>query len=393
MIQTLRRYRVITPLLVLLVLGAVAGFLLDKRDDERRSGPALFSRDADSDGTLALALWLERMGYDVRRLEWTEAVPSEDLDLLFLLRPTRRLRSSEADDLLGWINAGGVLVYHPNRFSSSNTPPGPTDGLTNALGLETRRVSTIARARVGLPLSTRPELSELGAGATLELELQDAAWVPLLLSEHRVLGATRPLGRGRVYAFTTPALFDNQRIAEPGNAEMILSILNQNMAVRRVAFDEYHHGLVRDPDLMTTVRSNPWGWSLLYAGLATLLFLVWGGRRFGPPLIPEPILGRSTGDYVSALAGLIQRARSVSWAQREYTRLLRRELSRLLGVRTDASLADLARVIEGRPGGASLGLVHRLRELEGSTVSERALLDRVRDSERDLRVLRGVEEG
>jgi hypothetical protein len=390
MIAVLRRYRAYTPLLVLLLVGAIAGFFLQERDEERRGVPSLFSRDSRPDGTLGLALWLERMGLDVSRVEWTEAVPDESVDLLFVLRPTRRFRLNEAEDVVDWVTAGRTLVYHPNLLFTSTDFPSPADGLSGALGLDARRITRSNNSRVGIPLATRPELSDVGSGATLELVLNDPAWVPLLMDGSRVVGASRSLGRGRVYAFTTPSLFDNQHIVENGNRDVILNLLAGHPNVRRVAFDEYHHGSVLDPDLMTAVRTNPWGWAILYAAGATLLFLIWGGRRFGPPIVPEPVMGRSTGDYVSALAGLIQRSRSVSWTQRESARLARRELSRLLGTRPDASIADIASALRARRG-ASPDLSERIRDLEGAPLSERALIDCVRAVERDLRSLRGVE--
>ena len=76
-------------------------------------------------------MWLERLGYSVDRLEWTVAVPGrDDVDLLFLLRPTRRLRANEADDIVHWIADGGTLVYHPNVFFPSTSAPLPSDGLS-----------------------------------------------------------------------------------------------------------------------------------------------------------------------------------------------------------------------------------------------------------------------
>jgi hypothetical protein len=391
MMGALWRYRAYTPLLALLLLGAIAGLLLQERAEEHRSGPSLFSRDSRPEGTLALALWLERIGLEVSRVEWTEAVPDESVDLLFVLRPTRRFRLEEAEDLVAWVGAGGTLAYHPNLFFTSTQFPSPADGLAEPLGLEARRITRSDNARIGVPFATRPELSDVGSGATLELLLNDPAWVPLLLDGSRVLGASRSLGRGRVYAFTAPSLFENRRIAEGGNRDVILSILAVHPNIRRVAFDEYHHGSVLDPDVMTAVRSNPWGWAILYAAAATLLFLVWGGRRFGPAIVPERIMGRSTGDYVSALAGLIQRSRSVTWTQRESARLARLELSRLLGTRPNASFAELARALQTRRG-APPDLSERLRDLEGAPLSERALIDCVRAVERELRSVRGVED-
>ena len=94
---------------------------------------------------------------------------------------------------------------------------------------------------------------------------------------------------------------------------------------------------------------------------------------------------------MSALAGLIQRTRSVGWAQRELARLSRMEISRLLGVRADIPVKDLGGVLEGRRNDMSAELADRIGDLEGSTMSERALLDRAREIEHGLRTLRGVE--
>ncbi|HEX3245356.1 MAG TPA: DUF4350 domain-containing protein [Chloroflexota bacterium] len=387
----LRRFQVFTPLMVLMLLGAIGGFTLQQRDDERRTGPSLFSRDSHPAGTLALAMWLERLGYNVDRLEWTVAVPGRDTDLLFLLKPTRRLSANEAEDLVHWIADGGTLVYHPNVFFPSTSTTSLSDGLSDALGLEARRVPRVASVSMGLPLVTRPGLSEVGAAATVELILQDAAWAPLLINQRGVFGASRRLGQGRVYALTTPALFDNENLAENGNRDVLLSLLARHPEVHRVAFDEYHHGLVRDPDLMSAVRGNAWGWALMYAVVATLLFLIWGGKRFGPAIVPERVMGRSTGDYVSALAGLLQRSRSASWAQRESARLFRGQLSRLLGTRVNASVPELIGALQGRQGGVATDLADAIRELEGSPLSERALLERVRRIEGSLRVVRGGE--
>ena len=84
-----------------------------------------------------------------------------------------------------------------------------------------------------------------------------------------------------------------ESLARGGMRDVLLSLLAGHSNARRVAFDEYHHGLVRDSDLMSSVRSNPWGWAALYAAAATLLFITWGGRRFGPAIVPEAVIGRA----------------------------------------------------------------------------------------------------
>jgi hypothetical protein len=117
---------------------------------------------------------------------------------------------------------------------------------------------------------------------------------------------------------------------------------------------------------------------VISAVLLTMLFLFWGGRRFGPALVVPREPARSSGEYVTAFAGLLQRSRPTGWMQHRLALTLRGRLARLLGVRADAPPADIARrfgehfAVEPDP------LARSLAALDGGTLPERRVLTEVR---------------
>jgi len=136
---------------------------------------------------------------------------------------------------------------------------------------------------------------------------------------------------------------------------------------------------------MDEMRARPWGWAVIYATLLTMLFLFWAGRRFGPAVVVPHEPARSSGEYVTAFAGLLQRARATQWAQGQLVQALRGRLSRSLGVRSDASPTDIAHRFGERYPGDSQQLAGSLAALGGGPLPERQLLTEVRRVEELLR--------
>ena len=83
MIRLLARHRAALILGALLVAGAVAAQLIGERTNA--GGPPLASRDSSPTGALALALWLERLGYGVDRLETGSQPELQSGSILFVL--------------------------------------------------------------------------------------------------------------------------------------------------------------------------------------------------------------------------------------------------------------------------------------------------------------------
>jgi hypothetical protein len=398
-IAFLRRSRAIIALAALLVLGAVVAQAASGRNPTDPGGPALSSRDAGPEGTLALAVWLESLGYHVDRLEGSGSSPSDAIRYLFVLKPSRRLARPDAVAILDWIRRGGTLVYVPNLYPELLSPPTEVgDGLARELDLAPGFGSGSQNPLVpgpGLPFFTMPAASQFRSSTTLVLNPIDSGWIPLIevdSSSHRdTVVARRRYGSGQVVAIASGDFLSNAHLGDDENFAIVLNVLARGPSSRVAAFDEYHHGVASPPDLLETARSQPWGWLIGYLAVVSFVFALWSGRRFGPPIVRERLPGRSTGDYVTAFAGLLQRnvakGGASAWAQAQYSRLIRRGLGRTQGVRSDLPAQDLARILAERRPIDRAALTEHLIALGGPPLSDRALLETVRSIEPILRIL------
>jgi len=380
MTSYLAQHRVVIMLAGLLLIGALVAQVAGGR---RTSGPSLSSHSSEAEGALALAMWVERMGIPVARAE-SAAFSLESTDLLFVLLPIRNFEGAEARALVDWVNRGGRLVYvptpDPTRAATFTPELSPLD---EELELQVRFRPRIESGEPARPAFVAPSARRFELDTNWALDLRGDSWEPMIQDGDRVVAASRVIGRGRVYAATSTSLFSNQGIRKEDNPAFVLNILARDQP-RNVAFEEYHHSLLAAPTLATVARASPWGWALGYAALASFLLIIWGGRRFGPALVSHTTPRRSSGEYIGALAGLLQRARAIDWAQQQYAGLLRRRLTRALGVRADMPADELARVWAERQHSNGDQLSERLRAIEGRTMGDRALLLQARAIEQLL---------
>lgn len=381
-------------LLLLAGLVLLSGFLAQLAAGEKRSEGFLDSRGDSPNGALALYRWLDGLGYRVERNR-----PAGDLapaDVLFLLSPVRSPDLRESRALLSWVERGGVLVYHPaavNPIAQVSGPPGTgQEALSQELGLRVE-VSGQVEGRPAFPFFTAPPASRFelsGQGVTLRLE--EPEWTPLVApitqrARPAVHAAVRKLGAGWVYAVADPAFFTNESIGRADNAALVLNVLARHRPAS-VVFDEDHRTQLRTPDLLGAMRTEPWGWGVIYASAMTFAFVVWGGRRFGPAVVPEREPARSAGDYVTAFAGLIQRARATEWTQRQLAGLFHRRIARWLGAPAGRSRQELARLYAQRWPDRGERLAESLARLETARLSEKRLLQEVRTLEELLQAER-----
>jgi hypothetical protein len=380
----LARHRATLFLIGILLMGAVLGQAVSERTSGQRE-PSLTSTDANPTGALALAMWLESLGYRVNRLDRTSR-SLDDVGVLFVLLPRRAFSRAEASAILDWVRSGGVLVYMPSRFLTAATgDPDQSDGLANQLDVASTFVPTTETASARQSVFVAPATEQFTVKAYWGLDLRSDEWIPAVVESNRVFAATRALGEGRVYAASSEQLFSNEGIGIGSNAVFVQNVLARARPAPGVAFEEAHHQSLEVPDLLSVMRGTPWGWAVFYGLIVSFLFMLWGGRRFGPPVLAAVTPARSSGEYISAFAGMLQRARATDWLQKRYAALVRRRLAVTFGVRADLPARDLARVVaDRRPVDAEALAVH-LTELDGPPVGERRLLDLVRDLEVMLR--------
>jgi hypothetical protein len=240
-----RRHRAIIALVVLLVVGAILAQVAATRNQANPDSPALDSRDASPTGALALALWLEQLGYRVDRLEGSASSPSDIVRYLFVLRPTRQFSRSDSRAVLDWIRRGGTLVYVPSLFSTSLlTTFQPGDGLDRELDLApTIGAGGTSQSSVmpSLPFFIAPTASRFSANRTISLQPRDSSWVPLVETgespRRQVLVARRRYGAGQAVALGSEDFLSNAHLADADNRAVTLNVLARGASTRTVALD------------------------------------------------------------------------------------------------------------------------------------------------------------
>lgn len=375
-----RRNRLWALLAILVFSGAVVAQVVAEHN-RSTGGPGLSSTDPAPGGTLALALWLEELGYQIARIE-DRSPGADEADVVFVLAPVRPLDEAEVEALLAWVRRGGLLVYTPSSGTLTSLLGGSAgaDRLLRRVGSQLTIGPGVDEAGPSLPFFRSPPAASFRVGTFWSLGGEEP-WVPLVEGSGQVIVATRALGEGRVYVSASGAFFSNDGIERADNHALVLNALRRHPHVRSVAFDEYHHQVIERPSLAAAARGSPWGWAAAYAAGLSFLFLVWGGRRFGPAVVTEQMAARSAGDYVAALGGLLQRARALDWAQRQYASLTRRRLGRILGVRPDLPAADIVGLAASRRAVDTDAMAEHLVALDGAPLGQRDLLARVRAME------------
>jgi hypothetical protein len=364
---------------VLLVLGLLGLMLLtvllsarqDAGDDEP---PALTSHSTEADGAQALALWLEALGYPVRRIEGFRFDLNRDDALLLVLSPQQAFSAGEIEWLSDWVQRGGTLVLATDQWVA-----GP---LLEHFDLDIVFLDEFVRtANPAQPLLLDPPWTQ----ATVQTEryLRTArddvvvhlgeARQPLLLSfDH---------GDGRIFAAATAFPFTNAGLREMDNARLVHNLATLAGPEGQIAFDEFHHGYQTARTLTTWVHTTAQGRSVIYAGLVVFLYLLIGGRRFGRPLpLPRSTARRAPVEHIHAMANLFRRGGKRAAILRHYHDQLKRELAS--PYRLDPTLADadfVTRLGTVRPDLDLTALSRLLQETSQKRVSENELIRLARE--------------
>ena len=101
---------------------------------------------------------------------------------------------------------------------------------------------------------------------------------------------------------------------------------------RKVAFDEYHHGIHPTTDVLVLLTRTWPGRALMFVAIAFFLYLVASGRRLGPSIPLDPRPPRSSLEYIRGFAGLLRRSGKDEIARERLRRDLRLGLATRYGL-------------------------------------------------------------
>jgi len=278
-------------ILALLVVVVVLVFL--SHPGSPSSAPDHRSTSDAGNGTSALRLYAQALGHRTDAMEANFTIP-QDAGLIFVFRPTERpVRTDEANALLRWVEAGGILVYASEE---------PDAGLESAFNLARQQEPGSAEAEVATPVFAGVR-HLTGGGLAFPFALHAQQVAVLRNPGHAVVGLMAMVGQGRLIAMADPLPLCNGYLERPDNGRFAADLLV--LSSGSVVFDEYHHAVAAagETDWLTT----PWGAALGWAAFVVFVGLAFRGRAFGPRIPLVPSADRSSAEYASAIGSLLRR--------------------------------------------------------------------------------------
>jgi len=203
---------------------------------------------------------------------------------------------------------------------------------------------------------------------TIDLPNGPHGAVPLYRDEFGAVAAYTRIGRGGIVWCTSPWSFSNQAIAQEQNLEFVLALARLDPQAP-ILFDEYHHGFGAGMSVWT-VAPPLTKLGIAQLALALLLLLITLAWRFGPQHLPvEERFTRSRAEYLTSMAGLLERTQATHVVLQRLRLRVARAVSRRLGRAADTAFYQLrqanAQIHAFDP--ALLDLVtRRLEQLEGT---------------------------
>jgi len=362
-------------LVILLTLLTLAAAL---RKNNTPAIPYLSSSSAP-DGTLALGMWVQKLG--IRLLENSSSVyqPPADANIIFIIQPIYDISNNEFDQLDGWVRSGGTLIL-----------AGDTPYVSSALKRYDFSLSYLNTAADGLPaqtpLLTSPELTTPApVKPALYLDSTRSDFVTLLASDGHPLIVSFDQGSGRVILSSVVYPFSNLGLKDDANASLVLNLVALAKSRGSAWFDDWHHGLQTNTAIIGPeqwLRATPIGHSLLFAAGIVFIALLLAGRGFGRPVpLPHELKRRGPLEHVTAIANLNRKAGHRSAALEQYRTRLKRQLGRRY--RLDPSLPDAEYVDALKQYNPSLdrtALLNLLKGLSRKDVNEIEMVELASDA-------------
>ena len=300
----MKRARRIDPLYVVATILTIAvlglAVLVGANAQGQRRTASVF--DQTSGGASDLRALVEALGARTVILQGERFAPRESgASVVFLLGATEFVDEEDVTAARAFLQNGGTLVVATDAGFAETA-------LLRAFGadLSGRALSSEYDTTSVLAAPARANRIVLDRGATLGL---GDRWSPVARVGEQTIAAMTREGRGTVVLVSSLAPFVNALLGEGDNSRFALSLAASGFgAGHSVGFDEYHHGAHPSPELLAVLERTWLGRALLVVAGIVFVYLLWSGRRFGPPLPADPRPPRSSLDYVRGFAGLVRRS-------------------------------------------------------------------------------------
>jgi hypothetical protein len=348
--------------ILLLLIVATVVFAPTPDEEEGPGTPTTYS--TANGGAQAAYLLLRELGYRSERWEKSPLDLPADAEgkILILADPINFPDKKERDALLGFVRAGGWIIY------AGNVP---------YLFLETGAVAPPAFTPASSALKdTFPAIapspftqgaSKITMNAIDRWVASDGAQVPLYGEPEEPVVVTWRLEKGRVLWWDAPTPVTNSGISKEGNLPFFLGCIQ---AIRpgaspgetTVLWDEYFHGY--RGSLWDYFKETPLPWAILQLALVAVFVFLAFGRRSGPLYAPAAVSRLSPLEFVDTLGDLYRRASAGSAAVRVAYQRFRTQLVRRLALAPSISNMQLDAAVRERLGWKQPGFMDTLQRAE-----------------------------
>lgn len=358
-----------------LFIGACV-FALTHRQTAEATIPRAQWKDATPLGGRGLRLLLERLGYHTQLVtQPVNAVP-KDAGVWLILDPFTGFSKAEAQQLLGWVNQGGTLIWAvpdtANAFMALRHGSANNSGiatLTDATKLQQSYSMYRPANQGGEPLPPLTPLNPVavsaywtgvkqatasGQGLTIKRPFLEIAGNPVQAVLARI-----DYGQGHIILTPDPLLFTNYALSKPDNAVLVTNLIGVHLPPggATVYFDEREHGedtsTKPPPSLLRYLTRPPLSYAMLQLFAAALLLWALYGRRLGAPVpLPDSDPVTRAGQFATAMGLLFQKAGRPQAAGVILGEEFRRVVARRLGLSTaqsDGEIAQRAGTVTGMP--------------------------------------------
>jgi hypothetical protein len=298
------------------------------------------STSSAPDGTLALKLWLESLGYSPSEDPSSAPFqPPQNADLIFIMQPIVGITDDEWSRLDERVVNGATLLVAGDNAQTMNAFQHYGFSI-QALDQQTTLLT------VQNPLLTSPALETpipVKSDFVLLPPTSEFDFATLLAANGQPVLISFDKGHGRIILSSTAQPFSNLALKEPATASLVINLVGLSLRRNKVWFDEWHHGFqvssgqIIGPDQW--LRQTPLGHALLFVVGAVFLALLLQGRTFGRPVpLPAEIKRRGPLEHVTAIANLSRKAGHRNAVMGQYYNRLKRHLGRRYSL--DPSLPD-----------------------------------------------------
>jgi hypothetical protein len=365
-------------IIALVVLGAfIAIGVLDfsNRQREVATYDSFSSFDYQRGGYRAWFEMLHNEGLRVTRYEHRPAYLNDSIGTLIIAnnvfdamlraelgQPSSIYSTADLTALEKWVRNGGRLVWLVDEASSLGLPAGPSgvavkeqEGrASNLLGLP-EIVKTTAQKDAAAPVA--PSFASLGVSAVLgssRLRIPftaDPGITPLVADVKGSVVGWYPLGKGSVTVVTDESLFENGRLNKTSNARLAYNLAAFGLAPKQtIAFEEWSHGY-QSGDTWWAILPSPFRLAFAIISVALTLLLFGATWRFGPALRLPENEERTSFEYLTSVASLLERGHATRKAVRDLAQLALRACARSVGLPDTATASSIAQRMRGSDAG------------------------------------------